>query len=194
MNKKSLQAPTWSATARSASRFGWLFASALLLAACASRPPATTAAPLELHSPLPDLLAAGQPAPSDWVSLAAQGVTTVINLRPEEEMQGRDEAAEVAAAGMAYVQLPVAGAPDLTPAKAAELRAALAAAPGKVLLHCASANRAGALLALAKAGEGMAPTQALEIGRQAGMRSTEARVREVLALPETPVCAQAPCP
>ncbi|MFT3761115.1 MAG: sulfur transferase domain-containing protein [Pseudoxanthomonas sp.] len=175
-------------------RLGWMLAPVLLLAACATPPAAPVAQGVELHSPLPDVLTAGQPAASDWASLTAQGVTTVINLRPDEEMQGRDEAAEVATAGMAYVQLPVAGAQDLTPAKAAELREALAAAPGKVLLHCASANRAGALLALAEAGNGMDPAQALEIGRAAGMRSTEARVREVLALPAAPGCGQAHCP
>ncbi|RZL90617.1 MAG: hypothetical protein EOP73_29195 [Variovorax sp.] len=66
-------------------------------------------------------------------------------------------------------------------ANANALRAALQAADGPVLVHCASGNRVGGLLALMQARSGeMTTEQALEFGRSAGMTGTEARVRELL--------------
>ena len=150
--------------------------------ASAAQAPAGAAAVLA-RQPLPDVFSAGQPAAADWPGLAAAGITTVIDLRPDAERPDRDEAAEVKVAGLAYRQLPVAGAQDLTPEAARTLWQAIDAAPGKVLVHCASGNRAGALLAIAAVREGgMAPSQALEAGRAAGMTSLEPRVREVLGV------------
>jgi protein tyrosine phosphatase (PTP) superfamily phosphohydrolase (DUF442 family) len=109
-------------------------------------------------------------------------VRTVVNLRAEGEMGGRDEAAETAAAGLRYVSLPVPDLAAITPEAARRLGEILAAAHGApVLVHCASANRAGALVALSLAQQrGLSPAQALELGRRAGMKSSEARLREVL--------------
>ncbi len=159
-----------------------------LLTACQSRPiatdtPAATAG-IELREPRPGLYTAGQPAAGDWRAIAARGVTTVVNLRTGSEMQGRDEAAEVRAAGMHYIEIPVAGADGITDANARLLRDALAGSKGLVLVHCASANRAGGLLALSEARYGgTAPEQAIALGRKAGMASTEARVRALLGTP-----------
>ena len=55
--------------------------------------------------------------------MAATGVRTVINLRTPAEMAGRDEPAEVQAAGMAYRELPIAGMESVTAANAAALAA-----------------------------------------------------------------------
>jgi uncharacterized protein (TIGR01244 family) len=111
-------------------------------------------------------------------------VTTVINLRPDAELGGRDEATEVAAAGLAYREIPVAGAPEVTEAKARELWAQLEGTEGGVLVHCASGNRVGALLALGAASAGGLPAEeALEFGRRAGLTGLEPRVRELLGLP-----------
>jgi uncharacterized protein (TIGR01244 family) len=172
---------------------GFMIACAVALGlatACQTRPvtstaPATAAvAGIELHQPRQGLYTAGQPATGDWQAIAARGVTTVVNLRTPSEMQGRDEAAEVRAAGMRYIQIPIAGAEGITDANARLLRDALAAADGSVLVHCASANRAGGLLALAEARHGgVAPEQAIALGRKAGMASTEARVRVLLESP-----------
>ena len=164
-----------------------------LLTGCQSQPiaenaPATATAGIELREPRPGLYTAGQPTAGDWHAIAARGVATVVNLRTASEMQGRDEAAEVRAAGMRYIEIPVAGADAITDANARLLRDVLAAAKGPVLVHCASANRAGGLLALAEARYGdAAPEQAM--ARKAGMASTEARVRALL---ETPAEACAP--
>ena len=138
---------------------------------------------LTLLAPRPNLYSAGQPAESDWRGIAARGVTTVVNLRPVDEMQGRDEASEVRAAGMGYIEIPVADGASITPENARKLGEAISSANGApVLVHCASANRAGGLLALmAATQEGMDDAAALEFGRKAGMKSTEARVRELLS-------------
>lgn len=132
----------------------------------------------------PTLMTAGQPPAEAWAPLARQGVTAVINLRSDAEMQGRDDATAVVAQGMDYHRIPVGDGADITPENAAALWQLLAQARGSVLVHCASGNRAGALLAVgaARAGQ-MSPEQALEFGRTAGMRSLEPRVRELLALP-----------
>lgn len=170
------------------------------LAACDSTPPAarpaaaaTVAPAFALHAVRDGLYASGQPATTDWTAISARGVRTVINLRPADEMAGRDEAAEVAAAGMRYVTVPVANASAITPDAARQLEDALRGAQRPVLLHCASGNRAGGLLAVAAAQqEGMPAEQAVQLGRRAGMKSTETRVRELLGLAaDAPVKAPA---
>lgn len=136
---------------------------------------------VELREPRPGLYTAAQPAAADWSTIAARGVGTVIDLRAPGELKGRDEPAEVRAAGMRYISIPVAGAGGIDDANASRLRTALEAANGSVLVHCASGNRVGGLLALMQARSGaMTQQQALEFGRSAGMGSTEARVRELL--------------
>ncbi|MGV8940497.1 MAG: beta-lactamase hydrolase domain-containing protein [Lysobacter sp.] len=134
-----------------------------------------------LRAPRAGLYTAAQPQPEAWSTVAERGITTVVNLRPDGEMAGRDEAAEVAAAGMVYHHLPVAGAGDINDANAEQLQRLIEQAPGAVLVHCASGNRVGALLAVgaAKSGE-MTAEEAITFGREAGLGSLEPRVREVL--------------
>lgn len=153
-------------------------------------PPAPSNAPMSTHDAVPNLrqprehlLTGGQPDGAAWTTLAAQGVGTVINLRPEAELAGRDEAGEVTAAGMAYVSIPIASAGDLTPANARALSQAIAQAKGTVLVHCASGNRVGALLALDAAQNGADANDALQFGKDAGLTGAEPRVRELLGLP-----------
>jgi uncharacterized protein (TIGR01244 family) len=166
-----------------------------LLAGCQTHraapvPMAMPATSIELRMPRPGLYTAGQPAADDWAAIAARGVGSVIDLRAPGELKDRDEAAEVRSAGMRYVAIPVAGADGITDGNARLLRDALAAARGPVLVHCASGNRAGGLLALSEARYGgAAPEQAIALGRKAGMASTEARVRALL---ESPAEACAP--
>ena len=172
-----------------------LACAALAPAAIAGTPPAQAVAPQAastdaevpaLREPREGLLTAGQPATGAWPALQARGVTTVINLRPETELHGRDEAAEVAAAGMAYHQIPVAGSADLTADNAARLWQLIESAEGRVLVHCASGNRVGALLAIGAASEGgMAPEEALAFGQSAGLTNPKltAEVRKRLDLP-----------
>lgn len=157
----------------------------VLFAGCASTAPVATAPALALVEVLPGLYTAGQPAPGDWDAIAARGVTTVVNLRTAEELAGREEAAEVRAAGLRYVGIPAAGADGITVDNARRLHRALAPEHGRVLVHCASGNRAGALLALEQAQfDGVPAETALELARKAGMTSTEPRLRKELGLGE----------
>ena len=163
---------------------------ALLLAValatgCAPAPPAATS--VALLQPLPGLYTAGQPAASDWAAIKARGVRTVVNLRAPGELKDRDEAAEVRAAGLRYVEIPVSGAEGINPANARALHAALAPAHGGggVLVHCASGNRAGALLALEQRDfDGVAAERALEIGKSGGVTGLEGKLRQALGIAE----------
>lgn len=174
-------------------------ACALLVAilSLSTLPPAGAAPPLprdaimqtessipHFRTPRADLMTAGQPAGEDWTTIATLGARTVVNLRTPEEMAGRDEAAETAAAGLTYVALPVDGAAGVTRDKAALLWSLVEGAPGTLLVHCASGNRVGALLAVGAATRGgMDVEEAIALGRSAGLDSLEPRVRELLAVP-----------
>lgn len=150
-------------------------------------PQGLSAAIPNLKHPDAKVLTGGEPTAAAWPLLEQAGVTTVVNLRADDEMVGNNEAAAVAAAGMHYVHIPVAGGPDVTRANAELLHAALAGAKGKVLVHCASGNRAGALLAIdAAMTRGLDADAAVRFGQSAGLTGLEPRVREVLAAPAKP--------
>ncbi|TXM72520.1 TIGR01244 family phosphatase [Methylobacterium sp. WL69] len=90
------------------------------------------------------LSVAGQPTLHEIAGLGRQGVTTLINNRPDgEEPDLPGTAAEAAAArtaGLAYHHQPVTGA-SLGRAEIDAFRAAVAAAPGPVVAHCRSGTR-----------------------------------------------------
>ena len=138
----------------------------------------------DFAQPRPGLHTGGQPTPEQLDALAAQDVRTVIDLRPDSEDHGYDEARAAEQRKLRYVQLPITGPQDLTPANAAALKRLLDDSNGGVLLHCASGNRAGALLALMAAQEEhLPPAQALELGKEAGMKSLTPIIAEKLGLP-----------
>src|SRR5215212_2527755 len=93
-----------------------------------------------------DLFIGGQPTEKALRDLKAKGVSTVINLRMPEEMTqiGFDEAALVKELGMNYVHIPMRGSAEnpYGPKQLDQFAAAIAAADGKVLLHCTVAWRA----------------------------------------------------
>lgn len=135
----------------------------------------------QFRQPRPQLLTGGQPEPEAWPALAEAGVGTVVNLRPAAEMPGRDEAREVRAAGLTYINVPIDGPDKLAPNQVAALWQALESAEGAVLVHCGTGNRCGALLALAEAWHrGRSPDEALAFGRQAGLVGLEPAVRNLL--------------
>ncbi|MBI3789856.1 MAG: hypothetical protein HY275_03155 [Gemmatimonadetes bacterium] len=97
----------------------------------------------------PNLLIAGQPTDSALRALKAQGVTTVITLRTQEELDNRqlvpfEEEKLVKELGMTWVHIPVRGdsAFPYSPAAVEKFAAAMKAAKGRVLLHCTVAYRA----------------------------------------------------
>lgn len=129
------------------------------------------------HELRPGLYVGGQPDPAQLQALATQGVTTVIDLRGADEDRGYPEAERVRALGLRYVALPVNGAAGVSEANAQALQQALASSEGPVLLHCASGNRVGALLALMAHERGASEEAAIAEGRAAGLGSLEPTVR-----------------
>lgn len=132
--------------------------------------------------PAADLLTAGQPTPEDFKALAAAGLKHVVSLRPANEDAGFDEAALATQLGLSHTVIPVAGPGDLTLARAKDLDVALAAAKGEpVLVHCASSNRVGGLLALRAVWlQGKSNEEALSFGRAAGLTKMEPIVAQLL--------------
>ena len=126
-----------------------------------------------------DHYAGGQPSPEQLAELARAGVRTVVNLRGPAEAAGYDEAAEASRLGLRYVSMPIAGAGDLDRERVREFGRVLdeARREGGVLIHCASANRVGAMVALDEAlNRGRPLADALERGRAAGLTALEPAV------------------
>ncbi len=123
---------------------------------------------------IPDIATAGQPRAEQFRKLADAGIRTVIDLRPPEEPRGFDEVAAVREAGLRYVNVPVTPQ-TLGDADFDRVRALLNDPANRpALLHCASANRVGAvLLPYLMLDEGRSQDDALEMARQVGLRSSE---------------------
>lgn len=124
----------------------------------------------------------GRPRPEHLKKAAEQGIKVVVNFCPPSEAIDYDEASVVASLGMKYVNIPVAGAADLTRENVEKLANTLVdSGEYGVLLHCASGNRAGAMLALkARYFDDATPLEALEIGRSAGLTALEPYVTQLL--------------
>lgn len=152
----------------------------LLLALPATAAPPAPTVPLEVAA-APTVHTGGQPSAADLAALAAQGVRAVIDLRGVDEPRGMDEAALVQSLGMRYHALPVEGPGGVSVDRARELSALVDAAQGPVLVHCASGNRVGALLALeAFHVDGASAEQALRVGQAAGLASLRPTVEGLL--------------
>ncbi len=131
--------------------------------------------------PLPGVMTAGQPSADALAAAAAAGVKTVIDLRGIKEDRGMDEKATVEKLGMSYVTLPVDGAGGVTFGNAKTLDQLLKDAPGPVLVHCASGNRVGALLALRAEMNGAKSDDALALGLASGLTGLKSAVEQKLA-------------
>ena len=126
---------------------------------------------------------AGQPEAADFAEYAKLGVKVVINLRMPAEMEKVtfNEAEAAKAAGLEYVSVPFGSTPA-TDADLARIYPYLAkVGENKVLLHCASSNRAGFVWSLFRGTtEGLKIEDAIEEGKQAGLKSLEKSAREKL--------------
>ena len=120
--------------------------------------------------PASDLLTAGQPSAAQIEALATAGLKNIINLRPSTGL------------GMNYTVVAVAGPDDINLENAKKLDTALAAAAGTpTLVHCASSNRVGALLALRAAWlQNQTSEQAMALGRAGGLTKMEPLVQKLL--------------
>ena len=144
--------------------------------------PAELRATSNLHQPTPQHFTAGQPTPDQLAAFADYGVVHVIDLRPPEEGEARNNAADVTRAGMAYYHIPIAGSADLTREHVEVLDAILErVGDDAVLMHCASSNRVGALMALRAAWLENDDTEAaIAKGKAYGLTSLESSVRAAL--------------
>jgi uncharacterized protein (TIGR01244 family) len=124
----------------------------------------------------------GQPSAEALTKLGAAGIRTVIDLRPDAETPDLDERAVVEKSGVAYRSLPVSGTQDLTRENVAKFDQLLQEADaGKVLMHCGSGNRVGAIMALrAHWLQGKSAEEALAIGKGAGLTGLEGEVKVLL--------------
>ena len=103
------------------------------------------------------LSAAGKLDHADIEALAASGVRTIINNRPDDEDPGQLPAAEARrlaeAHGIAYHHIPVTG-PTLSRADVEAFAAVLRSAAQPVVAHCRSGTRSSLLWALTRLDEG----------------------------------------
>jgi len=98
----------------------------------------------KLHR-IDDLYLAGQPSADDLRLVAKQGIKTVINLRTAEEL-AFDEKAVLKELKLEYHHIPFRAPETLTDKVFDETRKLLRSDKSRpVLLHCASANRVGAV-------------------------------------------------
>ncbi len=131
--------------------------------------------------PVDGVTAAGQPNEAGFKVFADNGYAVVIDLRTAGEDRGLDEAAVVESLGMDYINLPI-GRDGITFANAKALQALIQAYDQPVLVHCASANRVGALFALSEYAESGDAEAAIEAGRAAGLKGMEPVVKKVLGV------------
>jgi protein tyrosine phosphatase (PTP) superfamily phosphohydrolase (DUF442 family) len=123
---------------------------------------------------------AAQPSAEQIKQLSLAGVKHVINLRSSSE-QTWDEGEFVRSLGMSYHALPIAGAKDVTVENARNLTNLLNEFEGEsILVHCASSNRVGALIAISAHVQGLDLEAALDKGKRWGMKSLEPVVREMV--------------
>lgn len=124
--------------------------------------------------PVAGVATAGQPDAVAWGALARAGFKSVVDLREPDEPRGHDEPGEIARAGLAYLALPV-GHDTLGDRQFDAIRSFVRdSAHRPVLVHCATANRVGALLLPYFAlDEHMAVDTAQRLAIDVGMRSPD---------------------
>jgi uncharacterized protein (TIGR01244 family) len=160
----------------------WIAAASLLLgfSLTAAAAEADVLASLPGHIAVDSRLhVSAQPSIEALTKLGSAGVRTVIDLRPDAETPILDEKAVVEKSGLIYRSLPVAGKAGLTRENVTAFDGLLAEAKdGNVLLHCASGNRVGALMALrARWLQGKSADEAMAIGKATGMTGLAADVK-----------------
>lgn len=120
-------------------------------------------------------LASPQISTDDVAEAAKQGVTLIINNRPDDEDPNQPAGSAIAAAaqdaGLAYVAIPVTHAGFSVPQVEA-MRSAIDENGGKTLAYCRSGTRSTLLWALAEAHTGRDPetiaTEAANAGYDVG--------------------------
>ncbi|QNP45465.1 TIGR01244 family phosphatase [Sphingomonas sediminicola] len=103
------------------------------------------------------VLVSGQIRPEDVAALVGEGVTMLVNNRPDGEEPdqplGMDIEKAARAAGIEYRAIPIIR--GIGPADAQAMQDAIKAAKGKVFAFCRTGTRSSLAWALAKNDEGM---------------------------------------
>ncbi len=154
----------------------------LLLLALAAQAAEDLSAIKNLRQPSASHYAAGQPSPEQFQQLQQAGIQHIINFRPQQEQGDFDEAKLVNNLGMQYHNLPIASGKDFTPEAIEQFDRLLnSIGDEKVLLHCASSNRVGAMMALrANWLQGASSEQALTVGKSYGLTRLEAVITPLM--------------
>jgi uncharacterized protein (TIGR01244 family) len=117
------------------------------------------------------VMVSGQVAPHEVAGLAAQGVTMLVNNRPDGEEPGQPLAGEIedaaAQAGIGYRFVPIVR--GIGPADVEVMQEALReTGDGKLLAFCRSGTRSALAVALAKRDEGASSEEVIRQLNQAG--------------------------
>lgn len=114
----------------------------------------------------------------DVAAAAGQGITLIVNNRPEGESEDQTRGDEIEAAaraaGLGYVAIPVTHA-GFGEAQVQAMAQALAASSGPTLAYCRSGTRSTLLWALAEASGGANPQRLAAQAAQAGYDITPVR-------------------
>ena len=118
------------------------------------------------------VLVSGQISPDEVAGLRDQGVTMIVNHRPDCEEPGQPLGADIKAAaeaaGIAYRHHPIAR--GIGPADIDAMQEAMReAGDGKLLLFCRSGNRSTLAWALARAEDGVAREELERAASRAGV-------------------------
>jgi uncharacterized protein (TIGR01244 family) len=120
----------------------------------------------------PGLTAAGALSREDIEALAASGVKTIINNRPDNEDPGQlpaDEARALCAMrGIAYHHIPFVAA-TLTKADIDAFEKVLASEPHPMVAHCRSGTRSTMVWALTRMRQGDDPATLVALGARNGV-------------------------
>ena len=145
--------------------------------------PAKCGAVKQLHV-LDDIYLAGQPTVEDFQEFKKRGVKSVLNLRTKDEMDF-DEAKAIKNLGLEYHIVPIASPDALTDENFDKLRKLLNTKGQRpLLLHCASANRVGAVwLAHRVLDGGLTYDAALAEAKIVGLKASamEAKAKDYIA-------------
>jgi uncharacterized protein (TIGR01244 family) len=123
----------------------------------------------------PGLTAAGALTAANIEALAASGVKTIVNNRPDNEDPGQlpaDEARRLCAAhGIAYHHIPFVAA-TLTRGDVDAFAAVLKSAAQPLVAHCRSGTRSTMIWALTRLREGADPVALVALGQRNGVDIT----------------------
>ena len=117
------------------------------------------------------VVVSGQIRPEDVASLKAEGVTMIVNNRPDGEEPGQPLGADIERAareaGIEYRFVPIVR--GIGPADVESMQDAIADCPGKLVAFCRSGTRSTYAWAVARAREGVPPEEVADRAARAGV-------------------------